>query len=241
MKKILLICSVAVLMTSCGIYKPYTRPEMKTNGLYGNAESADTATIGNIAWQEMFTDPNLQALIEQGLANNTDLQSAQWRVKEAEATLKTARLAFLPSFNVAPQGVVSRFDDYKANWTYNVPITASWELDIFSRLRNSKRRAKALYAQSKEYEQAVKTQVISGIANMYYTLLTLDNQYAVSKQTAAKWRESVETMRAMKQAGMTNEAAVSQTAANCYSIEASLCDLEYQIREVENSLASVLG
>lgn len=240
MKKIIII-SLAALLCSCGIYKPYSRPEMKTDGLYGSAETTDTATIGNIAWQDLFTDPNLQVLIEQGLQNNTDLQSAQWRVKEAEATLKSARLAFLPSFNLAPQGGVSRFDDYKATWTYNVPITASWEIDIFSRLRNSKRRAKALYAQSQEYKQAVKTQVIAGVANLYYTLLMLDSQYAISEQTANKWRESVQTMRALKQAGMTNEAAVAQTEANCYAIEASLFDLQYQIREIENNLASLLG
>lgn len=241
MKKILLICTAAGLMTACGIYKPYTRPEVQTDGLYGQAETADTATLGDVAWQELFTDPYLQVLIEEGLAHNTDLQSAHWRVQEAEATLRSARLAFLPSFNFAPQGTVSRFDDYKASWTYNVPITASWEIDIFSRLRNSKRQAKALYAQSQEYAQAVRTQLIAGIANLYYTLVMLDSQYTVSQQTAENWRRSVETMQAMKQAGMTNEAAVSQSEANYYAIEASLHDLRYQIVQVENSLASLVG
>ena len=103
MKKILIICAAAAL-TGCGIYKPYTRPEVTTAGLYGSAETADTTTLGDIRWQEMFTDPQLQALIALALENNTDLQSAGWRVKEAEATLQSARLAYLPSFNFAPQG-----------------------------------------------------------------------------------------------------------------------------------------
>ncbi|MEG1758850.1 MAG: TolC family protein [Alistipes sp.] len=241
MRKIVFLC-VAIALTGCGIYKPYTRPEVKTDGLYGaDVQSTDTLSMGDIRWQEMFTDPQLQALIEVGLTNNTDFQSAHWRVKEAEASFKSARLAFLPSFAIAPQGGVSSFDNSKAAWTYNAPLTASWELDIFSRLLNGKRKAKAVYAQSKEYEQAVKTQLIANIANLYYSLLMLDSQYAVSQETAIKWRESVETMRLMKQAGMANEAAVAQTEANYYAIEASLHDLQYQMRKVENSLTSILG
>lgn len=241
MKKLIIILAAAA-MTGCGIYKPYTRPEeVKTDGLYGDIETADTMTLGNIRWQEMFTDPYLQNLIEVALENNTDLQSAHWRVMEAEATLKSARLAYLPSFNFAPNGGVSSFDNSKATWTYSVPVNASWEIDIFGRMTNNKRRAKALYAQSQEYQQAVQTQVIASVANLYYTLLMLDAQYNISLETAEKWEESVTTMRAMMDAGMTNAAGVAQTEANYYSIEASLYDLRYQIREIENTLAALLG
>ena len=223
MKKILIICAAAAL-TGCGIYKPYTRPEVTTAGLYGSAETADTTTLGDIRWQEMFTDPQLQALIALALENNTDLLSAGWRVKEAEATLKSARLAYLPSFNFAPQGSLSSFDGGPTAKTYSIPVTASWQIDIFNGLTNAKRKAKALYAQSKEYEQAVKTQLISGVANLYYTLLMLDSQYEVTEETAAKWRQSVEAMRALKEAGY-----------------ASLHDLGYQRTQAENPLCSLLG
>ena len=240
MKKILIICAAAAL-TGCGIYKPYTRPEVTTAGLYGSAETADTTTLGDIRWQEMFTDPQLQALIALALENNTDLLSAGWRVKEAEATLKSARLAYLPSFNFAPQGSLSSFDGGPTAKTYSIPVTASWQIDIFNGLTNAKRKAKALYAQSKEYEQAVKTQLISGVANLYYTLLMLDSQYEVTEETAAKWRQSVEAMRALKEAGYANEAGVAQYEANTLAIEASLHDLGYQRTQAENSLCSLLG
>ena len=240
MKKILIICAAAAL-TGCGIYKPYTRPEVTTAGLYGTAETADSTTLGDIRWQEMFTDPQLQALIALALENNTDLQSAQWRVKEAEATLKSARLAYLPSFNFAPQGSISSFDNANTTKTYSIPVTASWQIDIFGGITNAKRKAKALYLQSREYEQAVKTQLIASVANLYYTLLMLDSQYEVTGETARKWEETVRTMRAMKDAGMTNEAGVAQYEGSYYAIEASLHDLEYSIREAENSLCSVLG
>ena len=189
----------------------------------------------------MFSDPQLQALIAQALENNTDLQSAQWRVKEAEATLKSARLAYLPSFNFAPQGSISSFDNANTTKTYSIPVTASWQIDIFGGITNAKRKAKALYLQSREYEQAVKTQLIASVANLYYTLLMLDSQYEVTGETARKWEETVRTMRAMKDAGMTNEAGVAQYEGSYYAIEASLHDLEYSIREAENSLCSVLG
>ena len=240
MKKILIVC-LAAAMTSCGIYKNYQRPDVVTDGLYGTAETADSTTLGDISWQEMFTDPQLQALIDLALTNNTDLQSAQWRVKEAEATLKSARLAYLPSFNFAPQGSISSFDNRAASKTYSIPVTASWQIDIFGGLTNAKRKAKALYLQSREYQQAVRTQLIASVANLYYTLLMLDSQYEVTKETAAKWEESVRTMREMKTAGMTNEAGVAQYEGSYYGIVASLNDIEYSIRETENSLCSVLG
>ena len=240
MKKILIVC-LAAAMTSCGIYKNYQRPDVVTDGLYGTAETADSTTLGDISWQEMFTDPQLQALIDLALTNNTNLQSAQWRVKEAEATLKSARLAYLPSFNFAPQGTISSFDNGAASKTYSIPVTASWQIDIFGGLTNAKRKAKALYLQSREYQQAVRTQLIASVANLYYTLLMLDSQYEVTKETAAKWEESVRTMREMKAAGMTNEAGVAQYEGSYYGIVASLNDIEYSIRETENSLCSVLG
>lgn len=240
MKKIAIICLAAV-MAGCGIYKPYTRPEVQTDGLYGSAESADTTSFGNADWREVFADPHLQTLIEEALEHNTDLQTAHWRVKEAEAALKSARLAYLPSFNFAPQGAIGKFDDYAATKTYNIPITASWQIDIFNSLTNAKRKSKAVYAQTQEYRQAVRAQLIAGVANLYYTLLMLDSQEEVTRETADRWRRSVETMRAMKDAGMTNEAGVAQYEGTYYSMEASLHDIAYQIRQTENSLCSVLG
>ncbi len=240
MRKTIIVC-LAVAMTGCGIYKPYTRPEIQTDGLYGTAESADTATFGNMDWREAFADPQLQALIEEALDNNTDLQSAYWRMKEAEAALKSARLSYLPSFNFAPQGSISSFDNSPASKTYTIPVTASWQIDIFNSLTNAKRKSKAVYAQSKEYRQAVRAQLIAGVANLYYTLLMLDSQEEVTRQTADKWLKSVETMRAMKDAGMTNEAGVAQYEGTYYSMETSLHDIAYQIRQVENNLCTILG
>ena len=201
----------------------------------------DTLNFGNLSWREVFTDPKLQSLIEKGLTNNTDLRIARLRIKEAEATLLSSKLAYLPGISLAPQGTVSSFDKQAVTRSYQLPVTASWEIDIFGGLLNAKRKAKAALEQSEAYRQAVQTQLIASIANSYYTLLMLDKQLAISEVTAENWRESVKTMREMKEAGMTNEAAVTQSEANYRSVEADIPDLKRQIRETENALSVVLG
>ena len=203
--------------------------------------SGSTDNLGNLGWREVFTDPHLRVLIEQGLQSNTDLRSAQWRVEEAEATLMSARLSFLPSFALAPQGTVSSFDGGKATQTYSVPVTVSWELDIFGRMRNAKQQAKALLEQSHDYRQAVRTQLVSSIANVYYTLLMLDEQLAISERTQQSWKETVDATRALMDAGLANEAAVSQMEATYYSISTSILDLKEQINQTENSLSLLLA
>ena len=245
--KLITLSVSCLLLSSCGIYTTYERPsDINTDGLYGQdlneeAVAVDTASIASLSWRELFTDSHLQTLIEHALQSNTDLLSAQQRIKEAEATLSSAKLAYLPSFMLTPQGGVSSFDQSKGSWTYTGIASASWEIDIFGKLTNAKRRSKALYLQSLEYEQAVSTSLIANVANLYYTLLMLDEQYRISEETAVNWRESVRTMRAMMAAGMTNEASVSQSEANCRQVEASLLDLKQQIKEVENSLSILLG
>ena len=242
-KQILILAAVGLLLNSCGIYTKYQRPEdIKTDGLYGQDVAAeDTASIASLSWRTLFTDPQLQLLITHALQSNTDLLSAQQRIKEAEATLMSARLAYLPSFMLTPTGGVSSFDQSKGSWTYTAIASAGWELDVFGKVTNAKRRSKALYLQSLEYEQAVSTSLIANVANLYYTLLMLDEQLRISTETATNWQTSVRTMRAMMAAGMTNEASVSQSEANCRQVEASLLDLKQQVREVENSLSILLG
>lgn len=242
MNKIIILISMVTLLSSCGIYTSYKRPEIQTEGLFGkNVPTDSTGNIAHIHWNNFFTDPNLQELIEKGLANNTDLRLAHLQVTQAAASLQSARLAFYPSLFFSPQGVLSSFDGQKTNKTYQVPVAASWELDIFGKLHNAKQRSKVAYEQSEAYQQAVQTQLISTIANLYYTLLMLDSQLEISEATAAKWKENVRTTKAMKEAGMVTEASVAQTEANSHSIDASLLTLKRQINEVENSLSILLG
>lgn len=244
MNRIIILTAATALLSSCGIYNRYTPEDTVPENLYGEYTAQaeeDTASLGNLDWHDVFTDPQLQSLIEKGLQSNTDYLSAQLRIQEAEATLMSSKLAFLPSFAIAPQGGVSSLEGQKASWTYQVPVTASWELDIFGRMRNAKKQAQALYAQSQDYKQAVRTQLRASIANTYYTLLMLDEQLNISTQTADAWKETVASAQALMNAGLYDEAAVSQMEATYYSVQTSVLDLQQQISETENAMAMLLA
>lgn len=246
-RMILMALVAGGLLGSCNLYRPYSRPEVKASGLYRSADSpvdtlaGDTTNMGNLPWQVVFKDTRLQELINAGLENNPDLQIATLRVQEYQARLSSARLAYTPTLGLAPSGTVSSFDKGAATQTYQLPVTASWEVDLFGKLLNAKRGAKAALLQSEAYQQAVRTQVIASVANGYYTLLMLDRQLAISEATVMSWKESVETIKALKEAGMVNEAAVAQSQANSFAVAASLPDLKRQIRETENALSLLLG
>ncbi len=240
---------VAALLSSCHIYKAYERPDtIETSGIYRDPVSdtdalqpADTTSMGNIPWKEIFRDPKLQALIEEGLANNVDMQAAVLRVEEAKTLLTSARLSFLPSINIAPQGTLTKMGSSDYVKAYTLPVAASWEVDFFGKLLNASRGQEAAYLQSRYSQQAVRSQLISGIANTYFTLLMLDRQVEITTETVDIYKENVRVMEAMKTAGMTTEAAVVQMKAVYHQVSSSLIDLKRQVREVENSLSVLLA
>lgn len=237
-----------MLLSSCNIYSTYKRPDnLSTDSLYRDTTAtyrvvaSDTVNFGNTPWQEVFTDPRLQDLMNRALSQNTDMQVADLTIRQAEAGLMTSRLAFLPSLSFTPQGTVSTFDMGKATKTYSLPLQASWQIDAFGQLRNAKKQAEVSLMQAKVSKQAARTSIVSAVANMYYTLQMLDEQLKVTKATAEIWKKNVDAMEAMFQAGgITNSAAVSQTKANYYQILTTIPTLEQNIRETENSLCSLL-
>lgn len=241
MRHILLTGIATLTLVSCGVYKPYSRPETETGGLYRDTVAAvDTSTLAALSWRELFTDPNLQLLIEQGLQHNTDLGIARLQVKEAEAVLMNARQSYLPSLSLSPEGGISRYDGSTAK-TYNLAATASWELDIFGKTTNAKRGAREALEGSRDYAQAVQTQLIATIADSYYTLLMLDSQLEIGEQTLQSWSGSVRTLEALKKAGQTNDAAVLQARANRMQLEASVVSIRKSIAETENTLSALLA
>ena len=155
----------------------------------------------------------------------------------------SARLAYAPSLGLSPQGTISSFDKNAATKTYSLPVTASWQVDLFGQLLNSKRNAQVTLKQMKAYRQAVQTQVVSNIANMYYTLMMLDRQLEITKATAEILKKNAETMEAMKDAAMysINSAGVEQSKAAYAQVLASIPDIEQSIRETENALSTLLG
>lgn len=238
--------AAAVMLGSCNLYKKYETPDgTALTREYKEAVAAgtDSTSFGNVAWQTVFTDPNLQSLIEQALANNTDLRNAQLNVEIAQANLKGAKLNYFPSVALAPNGSISKFFIDGSQWskTYQIPLQVSWEVDIFGKLLNAKRSAQIAVLQSKEYAQAARSQIIAGVANTYYAIALLEGQLDLSRKTAENWRLSVQTMRDLKESGKVNESAVVQSEAQYYGILASITDLEVSLDELNNTMSLLLG
>ena len=239
MRKILIpTLLLLITMSSCNLYKHYERPEIDfVDSLYNRIPTANNyESIASLTWKELFTDTILQNLIEIGLNNNTDLEIARLKVEQAEATLKTSKLALFPSVSLSAQASVKN-----EGFTYNITPTASWEIDAFGKLHNTKKGAEAALAATEAYQQAVQTKLIATIADAYYTLLMLDEQLEISKRTLNTWEENIRTLSALKRAGKTNEAAVLQAKANKVNVEGSILTLQKQITVQENSLSALLG
>lgn len=242
---ITIICINMVLLSSCHIYRNYQRPDnLSTDSLFRDADNqpvTDSLSLGDLPWQEIFQDTLLQQYIRYGLEHNTDMQTALLRVDQAKAQLTAAKLSFLPSLTLSPQGTLTSTAGSKTVKTYELPVQASWEIDLFGNLRNAKKGTQATLLQQQAYQQAVRSELIAGIANTYYSLLMLDEQVAISQSTLEVWKEQVRTMEARMKVGEETENAVTQARASLYELEATHNDLLRQQRETENSLCTLLG
>ena len=247
---IIILGLAALSLSSCKtLYGKYERPDVKTSGIVRDSASImdtlavkDTTSFANIPWRSVFTDPQLQSLIEKGLNNNVNLLNAALNVKMAEDQLKCAKLAFIPSFSFTPQGTLSSWDGNAATKTYSLPINASWSVDLFGNLLSQKRSAQMALLQMKDYQVSVQTNLVANIANMYYSLLMLDKQVEVINEMAKLTKETWETMLAYKEYKIGyHNTSIKASEANYYSVLAQKEDLLRQIRETENSLSLLIG
>ena len=245
----MIFMSAALLLSSCGLYNKYERPDVNADGLVRDPFSmtdtlavTDTTSFGNLPWRSIFTDPQLQALIQQGLDNNPDLLNAALNVHMVNEALKIAKLAFLPSVAVSPQGTLSSFDGAAATKSYSLPVSASWNIDLFGNLLSVKRSAQMQLIATKDYQTVVKCNVISGIANLYYSLLAFDRQVEIVTDMEQLTKETWEKMQFMHEnrAGYRSTAVQSAEAAY-YQVQTQKIDLQRQVRELENSLSLLLG
>ncbi len=246
-----LLVAFVASTAGCGLYGKFKTPEYEeTENAYGDVEVVDTTNTGNIAWQDFFPDEKLSALIDEALVNNLDMKTAVLKIQEAQASLKAARLAYVPAFSFGASeswsGSTKNYKTWSSNWVdggwgLQLPVSASWQFDIFGSLTNAKRRQLAATMSSVEYARSVHASLVSTVAIQYYTLLALDREYEVYKETAQLWKETVENTEALMEAGRYNSSAVSQSKANYYSVCNYVIEVEQQIRQTENQINSMLG
>ena len=248
----MLLGVAAVLLSSCkayhSLYDRYERPDVMADGIVrdpvaDNAvlNAADTTSFGNLAWRSVFTDPQLQVLIDKALTNNPSLINAALNVEMAESQLKVAKLAFLPQVTFTPQGTISSFDGAKATKAYTLPINASWNIDLFGTLTSQKRSAQMQLLQIKDYQQSVKTSLVSNVANMYYTLLMLDKNLEIMTGMEELSKNTWDMMQLQMQLGRARSTSVQSAEAAYYNVQAQIVDIQRQIHETENALSLLLG
>ena len=240
MKKIMIFAAATLLMGSCGLYNKYDRPDVNTAGLirdaFNDADTLavqDTASFGNLPWREVFTDPQLQALIQQGLEKNTNLLNAALNVQMYEAMLKAAKLAFLPAVNIGDPSVTTK--------SYSLPISASWTVDLFGNVLSQKRSTQMKLLGMKDNQMAIRASLISGIANSYYTLLMLDEQLRIVTEMAGMSKETWEMMQKQFELGRTKSTNVQSAQAAYLNTQTQINDFKRQIRATENALSLLIG
>ena len=248
-KHIILSSLVALSVTGCkSLYGKYERPQVRTSGIMRDPVSAtdtlvaaDTTSFGNLPWREVFTDAQLQGLIERALSNNPNLLNAALNVDMSQAQLKAAKLSFLPQFAFTPQGSITRFNDATTK-SYTLPVNASWNVSLFGGLTAAKRSAQMALLQSKDYQVSVRTSLIAGVANLYYTLLMLDKQMEIVGNMERLTRETWDIMKVQHEniAGVRST-AVQRAESNYLNVLIQKKDLERSIRESENALSLLLG
>ena len=249
----MLFATVTLLLSSCGVYNKYKRPDVNTQGLIRDAFSEtdtlavqDTTSFGNLPWRSVFTDPQLQALIEQGLEKNANLLNAVLNVEMYESMLKAAKLAFLPAVNIGstqPMGQISttHTDPSTTTKSYSLPVTASWTLDLFGNILSQKRSTQMKMLAMKDNQMAVRASLIGGIANSYYTLLMLDEQLRIVTEMSNMSKETWEMMELQYNLGRVRSINVQSAQAAYLNTQTQINDFKRQIRATENALSLLIG
>lgn len=235
------------LWTSCKVTKPYHKPEAMSASGYRDIVNPDSSNMAAMKWSEVFTDPVLNELIQQGLKANLNLKIAVERINESKANLRMSKAAFLPGLNgnvsvkqsrlAFPQG----FGMINNSTQYDLGISTNWELDIWGKLSSAKRAAYADLLASDAAKRAVQTQLVADIANHYFELLSLDQQLLVTQKTAKNRSEDAEAIKLLFESSILNGVAVVQSEANYYEAELAIPDLQQKIKETEHALCILLA
>ena len=245
LSNIIITAAVSMMLTGCGIYNKYEQKTETPADVFGANQDVKDAigekSIAQMSWREIFTDPLLQQLIEQVLANNTDLNSARIAVEKSQAALNAAKLAYLPALSLAPQGTLAKFDKEPWSKTYNLPLQLSMDIDLFGSITNKKRAAKAVLLQAQMQEEAIRANLVSVTAQQYFMLQVLDRQLEILSMTDSLWNKSLETEQTLWENGKAYSTAVNQMEASYLSVKTQMVDTRRNIRAVENSICKLLA
>ncbi|SMO64101.1 efflux transporter, outer membrane factor (OMF) lipoprotein, NodT family [Saccharicrinis carchari] len=237
-------------LQSCFVARNYQQPTVVNEAQYRTDQlPSDSISIAELSYTELFTDPLLIRHISKGLENNIDIRIAVQQILAAEAYFKQGKAGYLPSIGASGQVAYQNPSENSPTGAavgrsltqYELSVGASWEADIWGKIRSNKRAFEASYLQTVAAHKVVKTQLIASIASVYYRLLSFDEQLRITEMTIANRKSSLETTKALKEAGYVNEVGVKQTEAQLYSAMALLVDIKTNIKLLENTMSILLG
>lgn len=243
----LTITAALFVLNACNVTKPYQKPPLQIASNYRNATTTDSTSIAQLSWREIFTDKNLQQLIQEGIQNNVDMKVAYSRIIQAKANVDQSKLQFLPSVNAFTSATLNH-STKSQNWTgntktqqYQLGVQASWEADIWGKLKSTKNSSIAKFLAEEANTKVIQTTLVAAIVSDYYQLLALDQQLIYTKESVKTWQSTVDVMQKLKTADVVTGAAVVQSEASKFSVAVTIPDLEQSIWETENHLNLLLA
>lgn len=249
-----LVIILLLFLSACRLGKEYQQPALELPQQFNGVSYADTSSIADVEWEAFFTNTALQQLIQKGLQHNHDLLIAMKRMDIAQLQVKQSKMLNLPEVNLLMTGQVNRPSDNSLNGlsvktflnqsyigNYNAAITASWEADIWGKIRGQKEIALTEYLQSAEAAKAVQTQLVADIAQGFFNLLMLDKQLEITRRNLVLSDSFMVVTRLLADAGLGNILAVQQAEAQKRSTALLIPQLEQNIAIQENALQILTG
>jgi multidrug efflux system outer membrane protein len=251
MKRVAL--TAAVCISGCALGPDYHRPNVDVPGTYRDvapteSSAATSSSMGDDNWWQVYTDPNLQALIDKALKNNYDVKVAVARIDEARAQLGSTRLYYLPQLSVNGNLGRDQVSDYArlpgSPRTYSeaqVQIQASYQLDLWGQLRRLNEAARANLLASVYAQRAVRVTLVATLTADYFDLISLDSQLEITRRTVGTRDKFVELTTAQYKGGYVTGLDVATAEAQLSAARATIPDLERQVAEVENEVSILIG
>jgi outer membrane protein, multidrug efflux system len=246
--------SATVLLAGCAAGPNYQRPSLDVPAQYRDVAptttgaAADAASLGDSGWWEVYSDPELQALLATALKNNYDVKIAVARIDEARAQLGSTRLAYLPQVSVDAGAARAKTSDYalvpgaaRINNEDQVQILASYQLDLWGQLRRMTEAARANLLASKYAQRAVSVTLLATIANAYFELISLDSQLEITRRTVISREKFLQLTQAQHERGYVTGLDVATAEADLAAARATAPDLERQIAQTEDLISVLLG
>ncbi len=238
---------VTAILAGCAVGPDYERPKVTSPASHRFHAGPETAaSLSDLPWWTVFSDAPLQALVGEALRNNYDLIAATARVDAARAQARAAGAQLLPGIQGNATGSYGNSlggfgAAPKPFWSVSGSGTASWELDVFGRLRRGAEAARAQYMASEEARRGVWLTVLAEVAQSYFNLLGFDLQRVIAQRTVAARASTVAFFRVRAEGGVGTDLDVARGEADLFGAQSTLASIEQQISLGENTIALLLG